>query len=458
MKIIERFINLIEKRIELKLFISIALLLLSIFIFQKGYLDKGIALSLFALISAGCFYLIKAKIFTSNWFIWVVYAGIGIIAILKLFMLINFRINSPAEWDFTVFYLFGKVGASGYNIYSPQDFHTVCNSLQLPFTVSKEFTEEIVNVGFWYPPQTMFYFLPLSAFSFKTALTLWTIIQTSFLFGCIYLIYSLFLKAEKLNGLLLTISLVLLFYPVKDTIICSQTNFTLLFFLLLIYKYNNKQISGVLLALAVILKPFMIIFIFAYLYSKNWKPLISFIITSIILAGITVIVYGIEPFLTYILHNPTSRLPDYVYSEYINQSLKAFLVRSHLMYPLIFGVISLIFLIITGYIIHKLSRKNSGIFVWSSLLLFVLLVYPATLSHYGVLLLFPLFHLLFRNTHPPKPYLSVLFIVTFFIISIKSVFIAICLCMLVLLFYALLTQFPAVFEPIQRKFLLMDHE
>jgi Protein of unknown function (DUF2029). len=421
-------------------------------------MEKGMVLSLFAVISALCFYLIKAKTFTSNWFIWVVYAGVGIIATLKLFLLIRFRIDNPAEWDFAVFYLFGKVAANGYNFYSPQDFHTVFNTMQLPFTASKEFTEEIVNVGFWYPPQTIFYFLPLSAFSFKTALTLWTIIQTGFLFGCIYLIYNLFLKTEKLNGLLFAASMVLLYFPLKETILCSQTNFILLFFLLLMYQYKDKPVSGIILALAVILKPFMIIFVVAFIYFKNWKPIISFIVTSVVLAGITVMVYGIEPFLTYILHNPTSRLPAYVYSEPINQSLKAVLLRSNLMYPLIFGFLSLTFLAISSYIVRKLSKKNSGMAVWSSLLLFVFIIYPATLSHYGVLLLFPFFYLLNVNTPQLKPYLSVLFIVTFFLFSIKSVFMAICLCFLVLLFYSLLTQFPAVFHPIQRKFLLTDHE
>ena len=207
-----------------------------------------------------------------------------------------YRISHPQVYDFTAFYLYGKVAASGYDFYLPENLHIVFNTLHLPLLDYRGFTEEIVNVGFLYPPPTILLFTPLGFLSYNTALICWTIFNLFFALGCIYLIYDLFFKAYKLNGLMLVAILFFLFSPVRSTVSFSQTNFILLFLLLLMKKYSDRKFAGILLALALFTKPYMIIFGLIFILRKQWKTLIYFIMSSFILVGLTVLLFGKRTF------------------------------------------------------------------------------------------------------------------------------------------------------------------
>ncbi len=66
--------------------------------------------------------------------------------------------QTPRIWDFLAFYVDGNVGARGLNFYQAENYRQVFAGLAIPIEVTPGFVAEIVDVGFKYPPMTMFLF------------------------------------------------------------------------------------------------------------------------------------------------------------------------------------------------------------------------------------------------------------------------------------------------------------
>lgn len=382
------------------------------------------------LIACLLFYFLKNK--NSN-FRKIIHAIIILVFIYVSYVFIYSVIQSllhPAVWDFTAFYLYGKVAASGHNFYLPENFQNVFYSLDLPALDYTEFIRESVNVGFFYPPPTIFLFVPLGFFSYNTALLGWLIFNLFFAIGSIYLIYNIFFQPYKLYGLLLVAILFFLFPPVISTVFFSQTNFILLFLLLLMKKYSEKKFAGIILALACFVKPYMIIFGLIFLLRKQWKTIIYCILTSLVLCVITMLTFGFAPFLSYIFNNASKRLPIAAFSENINQSLQAVLLRHQLITmnnPIIYAIIVIIVLMLTIFYLIYLKRRNLYDYMWLVLLMVVLIVYPGTLSHYGVMLLFVIFQFFDDSQIRIKWYLNLLLIGSLYYLIPISLFSSLCL-------------------------------
>jgi len=395
---------------------------------------NAVILSAFAMTACGCFYIIRSgKKYTS--LIWALYISLAAIAIYSFLSAVIFRIQNPAIWDFTAFYLYGKVAAEGYNFYDIENFKIVFDSLKLPFTDFGSLREEVVNVGFPYPPPTIFYFLPLGYLSYNTAIIVWTGFNILFVIGCIYLIHNMFFKSERNNGLILVIILFLISTQVRSTIFYSQTNFILLFLLLLMKKKENSRWSGLLLALAIFTKPYMIIFSLYFIFMKKWNSLLIFALSVILMLFITISIIGSETFLAYIFNNSANRLPTWVFSENINQSLHAVLLRHNIISvskSYIYMTISMIILGLTTMVILLLRKKNKAGLIWVYLLLVGLLLYPGTLTYYGVILLFIVFSFMFDEMgNSIKPWIYIPLMGIFFLLSSLSVFLLICFLLLV---------------------------
>lgn len=391
-----------------------------------------------AIITCWCFYQLKnenretAKV--ARYVLFALFAVTGCILISNAV----YRIIYPQVWDFTCFYLWGKVAAGGQDFYKPENLHAVYNSLNLPALDYKEFTNEIVNVGFFYPPPTILYFAPLGYLSFTAALTCWTVFNFIFIGGSIYLIHTMFFKEYKLNGLLFVSTLVFIFLPSIETVSFSQTNFILLFYLLLMKKYEDRNIAGLLLALAFFTKPYMLIFGLFFLLRKKWSIIFSFMISAAAITGLTLALFGKEPFITYIYNNPVTRIPAKTFSENINQSLHAVLLRQNLITidkpALYLGIVGAI-LVLTGiFLLFLLKRKKYDI-IFVTLLLVGLLIYAGTLSYYAVLFLFIIAQFfnekgeLGFNRNWLIPLVGIIYLLTTF-----SVFTAICFLLMVIVF------------------------
>jgi len=398
--------------------------------YTKDLFHQPYFISFLAIITCLCFYYLKSENKTCKKIIWIAYFSIFVTTLSIFIVNAIYRIYHPEVWDFTAFYLYGKVAVLGYNFYLPENFQNILNSINLPFSVFVDFIDEVVNVGFPYPPPTIFYFLPLGFFSFKTALIVWTIFNIIFVFGCIYLIFDLFFKTYKINEVFLISILFFIFLPSLSTINLSQTNFILLFLLLLMKKYSNKSFSGIFLALAFFTKPYMGIFILFYLLLKKWKTIMYFIASILVIVGLTIVTFGKEIFISYLFNNPSRRLPKSVFSEDINQSLLSVLLRNNLIsldYSQIYIYIAIGFFFITVVYLYFLYKRKLNDSIWVVLLMVGLIIYPGTLSHYGTLLLFVIFQFFDEKKQLGfKPYILIPIIGTFYYFSTVSVFTAIC--------------------------------
>jgi len=388
----------------------------------------------FVILACLCYYyLISGKKEYKTYALAVYYSLFGIALITFLLKIID-RFQTPQIWDFTAFYLYGKVAASGYNFYLPESFQAVFNTTSLPFTDFKDFIDEIVNVGFHYPPPTILYFMPLGFLSYNTAFTVWISFNLLFALGSIYMIYSMFFKQDKLAGILLVSILFFVSAQVRSTIFYTQTNFILLFLLLMMKKYSDSGISGVLLAIAVFTKPYMIVFGLFFLITKKWKPIAYFLLSSILISSITMLLIGSETFFSYFTNNATQRLPAWVFQEEINQSLHAVLLRAGLISldkPFVYTFIVAIILGLTLLLLFRLKRQNNLDAIWCILLLTGLMVYPGTLSYYGVLLLFIIFQFFNTPTLRLDFRLAIPIIGIFYFLNSVSVFSAICFLLII---------------------------
>ena len=309
----------------------------------------------------------------------------------------------PPEWDFLVFWLDGNVAVNGDNFYVAENYQKI----ELPYAPSDEFRGEIIDVGFKYPPFTMLLLWPLGLLKVSSAYLLWQTINLIFCFVCIYMLWTLFLHEYRLPGLFLVSALVLLFRPTFSSFYNAQTNFILVLFFLLLWRYRSTHWSGVWLAMCVLVKPYMAVLYLYPLFTRRWKLLIVAVFSLITLLLLSIAVFGWDVFFSFI-SNPVSKVPQYLYTEMVNQSLLAtvtrltfdwdFLGSSPLLNPLYLGS-SLVLFLITAWVSIKSMDKDEWILL--SILLLGLLVYPATLEHYGVFLIIPLL-LLLRQSEKNK--------------------------------------------------------
>ena len=310
----------------------------------------------------------------------------------------------PPVWDFQVFWLNGRVGAQGLNFYIPENYHAMAQTLQ----PDEGFTREILDVGFWYPPMTMLLFVPLGWFDISNAYLLWQILNLLICAACIYILWGLFPNENRKFGLLLVSALIFRLTPVHSTFHFSQTNFIALLFFLMFWRYRSKDWSGIWLALCVVIKPYMALLYIYPFFTRKWRMLTVAVSSLLMLTLLSVLAFGSDVFVSFFVENPTSKLPILAYTEGINQSLLSTILRfdrhqaiskSPLLNPLYLGL-SLLLTSITIWV--TVMKKNSEDWTVLSILFLALIVYPASLEHYGVFLIIPVVLLLRRIETEPN--------------------------------------------------------
>jgi hypothetical protein len=327
--------------------------------------------------------------------------------------------HQPPEWDFLTFWLDGNVASTGENFYNVKSYQ----EMPLPYEPSDGFREEVIDVGFRYPPFTMFLFLPLALFDIDDAYLLWQISILMISVACIYELWGLFPKEKRILSLLLVSVLMFRLTPVHVTFHGSQTNFIVLLFFLMFWRNRTKGWGGIWLALCVVVKPYMALLYIYPLFTRKWKMLAIAISALLILTFLSILAFGTDVFVSFFVENPTSKLPIFAYTEGINQSLLSTILRlnphqaiteSPLLNPLYLGI-SLSLTLITVWV--AVMKKNSDDWVALSVLFLALIVYPASLEHYSVFLIVPVVLLLRQSSQNVKERMIIFFIifVTYFL-------------------------------------------
>lgn len=367
------------------------------------------------------------------------YTFLIIIFIWSLFSLIKVIYNNytyPKEWDYLTFFIDGHIAKNGLNFYQTESYKIVINNLDIPLIPSKLFNEAVINVGFNYPPPTMFIFLPLGFFNFNTSHMLWLIINIFFLFADIFLLWKIFFDKDNLIGLLLSSVLFLILPATWNTIYYEQTSFILLFFILLLWKDKKNARSGIWLAIGIFIKPFVALLFLFFLLNRLRKQLYILILNTIVICLLTIIIFSPEIFFSYFTKNPNSNVPNWQFIENINQSLLSTILRlthyefgnlSPLTNP-IFIIVSCIILTITIVLTYRFGLEKID-WAFNLFLLCAILLYPGTLSHYSVFLIIPIIYLFKYTISSKKGILfSIIFAsIIYFLLKSDFVFIANCI-------------------------------
>lgn len=310
-------------------------------------------------------------------------------------VMVNNVISVP-EWDFYLFWSYGRAAVEGLNPYVQDNLvHMV-----MPLRPSEGLVNELF---FFYPPPSLFLFVPLGFTDIHTAYILWNIIQGVMLVLVIHLLKRLFWTPhDHIQNTLSITTLVILFTPTVFTIEMGQLNIILLLFVLLFWKDRDSFRGGIWLAIASFVKPIALFLLLYVLLKRKWQLFGSMLVSMAVISIVTILCFGSDMFISYFIDNPiSSDMPLYLYTEEINQSILGNILRitnydianhSPYVHPLFIGAV-LTLLAISSLTIYFLDQNNEDWLLGLNITL-ALLVFPKTLTHYSFLLLVPMLLLL----------------------------------------------------------------
>ena len=317
-----------------------------------------------------------------------------------LFYKVLLTLTHPREWDFLAYYLWSRLAGSDLPIYSPESSQTVLSGLQLPISPTADFLSVVVLVG---PNQTpaalLWYRLLIADRSFETAHVIWMVVNIGFLGVCCFLLARCLGKGPPTTVPLLFP--VIAFAPVTGTIIfLSQTAFVIMALIAAAWLSLERARAGAFLALGSLLKPIVGLVGLYFLIRRRLKPIIAAIgigTGSLLLSGLFV---GMNEVPKYFKGDFVSRTPLWVFSESINQSLLAVILRFHaptassskpVFDPVFLGVALTLILATVALGWREMPNQNRLVFL--HVLTLALLIYPGTLQFYSFFLFLPWLYL-----------------------------------------------------------------
>jgi hypothetical protein len=358
----------------------------------------------------------------------------GVILFFTIFIFYSLALTylTIPEFDFFCFYLFGKIGSAHSNFYNPQLFLQEFNNLNLQARTSKHFIEEIVNVGFWYPPPSMFLFLILGLFDLQTGYFIWQTLVITFLLIDILLLTKFYLFQAGLNYkqshvLVVPFILILLYPNILGSIYYSQIITLFLLLLLLQLFYLNSWKAGIFVPILVIIKPLAVFFIFYFIFFKKWKAVLAAAITGFIILVITALFFGTQNFINYFTSPPTDRIPDYIYYE--SSALFGVIKRLQRDNPAYISIsrIKVVYYLLSTALVALTFIFLSRLYKISNMLAFLifiplaLLIYPGAYFNYNILSI-PVILYIFTQRLFKEQALNLLLIVLLYLIDMYSAF------------------------------------
>ncbi len=303
------------------------------------------------------------------------------------------NIHRPHEWDYACFWLYGHIAAAHQNVYDPANFARFAS----PFTPSDQFRAAVLNVGFPYPPPSMALFLPLGHIpSVPLGLTLWYSFHFAALGAAAWVLGRIFFRPDGWRGALLALAIVLALPAAANTVGDAQTNFLLLLLVALALQARGTAGGAVWQTLAIWVKPYAAILFLLDILGRAWRR--GAVAAAVALAsfGIGALLVGRQAFISYLQTNPSSREPAFPYFERVNESLLAVVLRSQPTLPVHVSALHEPIYLICALLLSALSiavclrAGSTSDAAFATMLLLGLIVYPGTLSSYGVMLVVPL--------------------------------------------------------------------
>ena len=265
-------------------------------------------------------------------------------------------------------------------------------------------------------------FIPLTWFSYPTAKFIWFVFNHLFLLATICIYISTLPKVLRRMAGILFFGLSVSFFPLVRTLTAGQLNLLVLLLIVLIWKYavlKKPSLAGCFIGLATMVKVFPAYFIFYYLVKKEYRIVVSALVTMGVLSLFTILCFGMGLFFDYISILKSMMYGQSVWSDVsqtfhvdpFNQSIHALIAHVLTNNPItqawwiapgiakLLSVIVSLILVSLGFLtIRKLDKRSfdqtqEGL-VFNFCFLCALLIPSLFWDHYLVYALFPLMALI----------------------------------------------------------------
>lgn len=305
---------------------------------------------------------------------------------------IHDNLDEVPEWDFMGFWLHARSAVAGLNFYDARTLGAATGAMK----ISWEFRTEIVRVGFWYPPPSMFFFLPLGWFdSAERALVFWYAVQIVVLGAAVVLAWKLLFPEGGAVELAGCVTLACAVHGTLLTFHYGQTNFIALLALLLFWRRRETLGGGIWAAVALFAKPFLAVLAVWMLVEARWRALLGFTLAVVGLMLASVVAFGPETVGDYFVGDQLGVKPDWIYSQPTNQSLLGWVLRKTdaecsgtqcVLHPLFLAGAAVLGAVTLALAV-RLRRSPHGEWSLALLLAYALLVYPVSQLFYSVVLI-----------------------------------------------------------------------
>jgi len=173
-------------------------------------------------------------------------------------------------------------------------------------------------------------------------------------------------------------------------------------------RHRTRPIpQGVWLALAITVKPLLAALWLYALLQRRWRTLVASIATLALLTVAVIPAVGFRTLMTYVHANSLAHVAPWVFSETTNQSLSSIVLRisgaasiGMVVSDLRYIAIAALLLTITTGLILRASAADADV-SFSLVLSLGLILYPASLWHYAVLLIIPILTVWHRRASLP---------------------------------------------------------
>ncbi len=300
-------------------------------------------------------------------------------------------VADPGEWDFACFWLYGHIAAAGLNVYDPAVFH----SFAKPFTIDVPFVKEVLDVGFPYPPPSIFLVLPLgyAAHFGGTSLEIWFAVQFVALLAAALVLGRAALPDEGPGAALLVLALTLSMPALATDTGYAQTNSLCLLFVALAYAGRNANWGPIFTVLALWVKPYAGVLLLADLARLRLRRLGIACVALALSLGAAFAFLGPKTMLAYVVAGPIGREPAYVYAE--SSSLLGVLLRlagaGHLPAAAVQPLYLALAVLLAAATLVLCARAPKGdALAFCLALLLGLLLYPGAGASYGIVQIVPL--------------------------------------------------------------------
>jgi hypothetical protein len=276
-------------------------------------------------------------------------------------------------------------------VYDPAVFHAFAK----PFASDVPFVKEVLDVGFPYPPPSIFLFLPLgyaSRFG-GTSLEIWYAVQFAALVAAALVLRRAALPDEGPGAALLILAIALLMPALAFDTGYAQTNSLCLLFVALAFAGRNANWGPIFTILALWVKPYAGALLLADLARLRVRRLGVACAAVLLSLGAAFAFLGPQAMLSYIVSGPIGREPAYVYAE--SASLLGVLVRlagaGHLAAGAVHPWYLALAALLTAATLFLCARAPRGDSLGFCLaLLLGLLLYPGASASYGIVQIVPL--------------------------------------------------------------------